>query len=151
MGIVLLLVLLERGMFFEQFRCKTEILLSTYLCKIVTKVPYVLSHKFTFLDYSKEGIRGIPGTKIISNFLTKPGFHIVNINRYIFGHELGPAVCYHEFNAFEELISRSWHANCLLLDIDYSYTSCMSTLDHMMSIMSYPRKVGHDLDFKISL
>ena len=22
---------------------------------------------------------------------------------YIFGHELGPAVCYHEFNAFEEL------------------------------------------------
>ena len=40
---------------------------------------------------------------IISNFLTKPGFHMVNINRYIFGQELGPAVCYHEFNAFEEL------------------------------------------------
>ena len=39
----------------------------------------------------------------ISNFLTKPGFHMVNINRYILGHELGPAVCYHEFNAFEEL------------------------------------------------
>ena len=35
------------------------------------------------------------GQKI--NFLTKPGF------QYIFGHELGPAVCYHEFNAFEEL------------------------------------------------
>ena len=30
-------------------------------------------------------------------------------------------------------------------------TSCMSTLDDMMSIGSYPRKVGHDLDFKISL
>ena len=43
------------------------------------------------------------GQKIISNFLTKPGFHMVNINRYIFGHELGPAVCYHEFNTFEEL------------------------------------------------
>ena len=43
------------------------------------------------------------GQKIISNFLTKPGFHMVNINRYIFEHELGPAVCYHEFNAFEEL------------------------------------------------
>ena len=26
------------------------------------------------------------------------------------------------------------HANCLLLDVDYSYTSCMSTLDDMMSI-----------------
>ena len=43
------------------------------------------------------------GQKIISNFLTKPGFHMVNINRYVFGHELGPAVCYREFNAFEEL------------------------------------------------
>ena len=52
------------------------------------------SHKFTLLDYSKESIHGIPGTKIISNFLTKPGLHMVNINRYIFGHELGPAVCY---------------------------------------------------------
>ena len=58
------------------------------------------SYKFTLLDYSKESIHGI---SVISNFLTKPGFHIVNINRYIFGHELGPAVCYHEFNAFEEL------------------------------------------------
>ena len=27
----------------------------------------------------------------------------------------------------------------------------MSTLDDMMSIRSYPRKVCHDLDFKISL
>ena len=44
-----------------------------------------------------------PGQRFFSNFLTKPGFHMVNINRYIFGHELGPAVCYHEFNAFEEL------------------------------------------------
>ena len=43
------------------------------------------------------------GQKIISNFLTKPGFHMVNINRYIFGRKLGPAVCYLEFNAFEEL------------------------------------------------
>ena len=43
------------------------------------------------------------GQNIISNFLTKPGFHMVNINRYIFGHELSPAVCYHEFNASEEL------------------------------------------------
>ena len=43
------------------------------------------------------------GQKIISNFLSKPGFYMVNINRYIFGHELGPTVCYHEFNAFEEL------------------------------------------------
>ena len=43
------------------------------------------------------------GQKIISNFLTKPGFYMLNINRYIFGHELGSAVCYHEFNAFEEL------------------------------------------------
>ena len=61
------------------------------------------SHKFTFLDYSKESIHGTWGTINISNFLTKSGLHMVNINRYIFGHELGPAVCYHEFNAFEEL------------------------------------------------
>ena len=39
----------------------------------------------------------------------------------------------------------------LLIDIDYSYTSCISTLDDMMSIRSYPRKVDHDLDLKISL
>ena len=43
------------------------------------------------------------GQKIIAIFLTKPGFHMVNIKRYIFGHELGPAVCYYEFNAFEKL------------------------------------------------
>ena len=43
------------------------------------------------------------GQKIISNFFTKPGFYMMNINRYIFGHELGLAVCYHEFNAFEEV------------------------------------------------
>ena len=35
-------------------------------------------------------------------FSSKSGLHIMNINRYIFGHELGPAVCYYEFNAFEE-------------------------------------------------
>ena len=61
------------------------------------------SHKFTLLDYSKESIHGIHGTNIIPNFLTKLRFHMVNINRYIFGYELGPAVCYHEFDAFEEL------------------------------------------------
>ena len=48
-------------------------------------------------------------------------------------------------------ISRSWHTNGLLLDIDYSYTSCKYILDDMMSIMSYPRKVGHDLDLETSL
>ena len=105
MGIVLLPVLLERGMFYEQFWCKTKILFKQIFMQNSnqTKVPHVLSHKFTLLDYSKESIHGIHGTKIISNFLTKPGFHMVNMNRYIFGHELGPAVCYHEFNAFEEL------------------------------------------------
>ena len=41
--------------------------------------------------------------KLFLNFLTKSGLHMVNTNRYIFGHELGPAVCYYEFNAFEEL------------------------------------------------
>ena len=61
MGIVLLPALLERGIFFEQFWCKTEILFKQYMCKIVTKVPYVLSHKFTLLDYSKESIHSIPG------------------------------------------------------------------------------------------
>ena len=38
----------------------------------------------------------------------------------------------------------------LLLDIDYSYTSCKSIHDDMMSIGSKPRKVGHDLNLKIS-
>ena len=33
-----------------------------YFCKIVTKVPYVLSHKFTVLDYSKESVHGTLGT-----------------------------------------------------------------------------------------
>ena len=44
-----------------------------------------------------------PGQYIYYNFWTKPGLPMANINRYISGHELGPAVCYHEFNAFEEL------------------------------------------------
>ena len=48
-------------------------------------------------------------------------------------------------------ISRSLHLNDLLLDIDYSYTSCKCILDDMTSIRSKPRKVGHDLDLKISL
>ena len=41
--------------------------------------------------------------------------------------------------------------NGLLLDIDYSYTSCKYTLDDMTSIRSKLRKVGHDLDLKFSL
>ena len=48
-------------------------------------------------------------------------------------------------------ISRSLHLNDLLLVIDYSYTSCKCILDGIMSIRSKPRKVGHDLDLKISL
>ena len=48
-------------------------------------------------------------------------------------------------------ISRLWHANDLLLDIDYSYTSCKYIWDDMMSIRSKPEKIGHDLDLKISL
>ena len=62
-GIVLLPVLLEGGCFLNNFGAKQKFFLSTYLCKLVTKVPYVLSHKFTLLDYSKESIHGIPGTK----------------------------------------------------------------------------------------
>ena len=48
-------------------------------------------------------------------------------------------------------ISRSLHLNDLLLNIDYSFTSCKCILDDMMSIRLKPRKVGHDLDLKISL
>ena len=47
-------------------------------------------------------------------------------------------------------ISRSQHENGLLCDIDYSYTSFKSILDDVMLIRSLPRKVGHDLDLKIS-
>ena len=46
-------------------------------------------------------------------------------------------------------ISRSLHLNDLLLNIDYSFTSCKCILDDMMSIRSKPRKVGQDLDLKI--
>ena len=46
----------------NNFGAKQKYFSSKYLCKIVTKVPYVLSHKFTLLDYSKESIHGIPGT-----------------------------------------------------------------------------------------
>ena len=46
----------------NNFDAKQKYFSSKYLCKIVTKVPYVLSHKFTLLDYSKESIHGIPGT-----------------------------------------------------------------------------------------
>ena len=48
-------------------------------------------------------------------------------------------------------ISKSLYLNDLLLDTDYSYTSCKCILDDMRSIRSKPRKVGHDLDLKISL
>ena len=41
-GIVLLPVPLERGMF-DYFGAKQKYFSSTYLCKIVTKGPYVLS------------------------------------------------------------------------------------------------------------
>ena len=53
----------KRNVFFNNFGAKQKYFSSTYLCKIVTKVPYVLSHKFTLFDYSKESIHGIPGTK----------------------------------------------------------------------------------------
>ena len=46
----------------NNFGAKQKYFSSKYFCKIVTKVPYVLSHKFTHLDYSKESIHGIPGT-----------------------------------------------------------------------------------------
>ena len=48
--------------FLNNFGAKQKYFPSTYLCKIVTKVPYVLSHKFTLLDYSKESIHGTQGT-----------------------------------------------------------------------------------------
>ena len=46
-------------------------------------------------------------------------------------------------------ISRSWHTNGLLLDTDYSHTSCKYILDDMVLIRSKLRKVGHDPDLKI--
>ena len=46
----------------NNFGAKQKYISSKYLCKILTKVPYVPSHKFTLLDYSKESIHGIPGT-----------------------------------------------------------------------------------------
>ena len=53
-GIVLLPVLLERGMFFEQFWCKTKILSKHIFMQNSNQIPYVLSHEFTLLDYSRE-------------------------------------------------------------------------------------------------
>ena len=103
MGIVLLLVLLERGMFFEQFWCKTEIHFKhifmqnsnqSTICSLINLLSWI-TVKRVYMAYL--------GQNFFSNFLTKPGFHMENINRYIFGHELGSAVWYHEFNAFEEL------------------------------------------------
>ena len=54
-GIVLLPVLLERGMVFEQFRCKTFMQNSNQNTNIYSLIN-LLS------DYSKESIHGIPGT-----------------------------------------------------------------------------------------
>ena len=48
-------------------------------------------------------------------------------------------------------ISGSQHSNGLLLDFDYSYTSCKYILDDMVLIRSQPKNVGHDLDYKKSL
>ena len=62
MGIVLLPVLLERGMFFEQFWCKTEILFK-HIFMQNSNQSTICTHKFTLFDYSKESIHGIPGTK----------------------------------------------------------------------------------------
>ena len=50
---------------------------------------------------------------------------------------------------FGSQISRSLHANGLLLEINYSYTSLKYILDDVMSIRSQLVKVGHDLDLKI--
>ena len=47
-------------------------------------------------------------------------------------------------------ICKTLHANGLLCDIDYSYTSFNYILDDVMLIRSEPRNVGHDLDLKIS-
>ena len=47
-------------------------------------------------------------------------------------------------------ISRPLHANGLLLEINYSYTSFKYILHDMMLIRSKPRKAGHNLDLKIS-
>ena len=60
-GIVLLPILLERGMFFEQFRCKAEILLKQiFMQNSKQNTMYTLIN--LLLDYSKESIHGIHGT-----------------------------------------------------------------------------------------
>ena len=69
------------------------------------------------------------GQKLISNFLTKPGFHMVDMN-------WAQLFVIMNLMHLRSQIKKSWHANCLLLDIDQSYTSCMSTLDDIMSIRS---------------
>ena len=48
-------------MFFEQFRCKAEILLKQIFMQNSFQ-NIILSHKFTLSDYSKESIHGIYGT-----------------------------------------------------------------------------------------
>ena len=65
MGIVLLPVLLERGMFFEQFWCKTEILFKHIFMQSSNQSTTCTLINL-LLDYSKESIHGIPGT--INNF-----------------------------------------------------------------------------------
>ena len=102
MDIVLLPVLLERGMFFEQFWCKTEILFKHIFMQNSNQSTSCTLMNLLSQITLKRVYMAYLGQKIISNFLTKPGFHMVNmvnINRYIFGHKLGPTVCYHEFNA----------------------------------------------------
>ena len=60
-GIVLLAVQLERGMFFEQFRCKTEILFKQiFMQNSNQNTIYTLINLLS--NYSKESIHGIPGT-----------------------------------------------------------------------------------------
>ena len=52
----------KRNVFWNNFGAKLKYFPNTSLCKIVTKVPFVLCHKFTLLDYSKESIHGTWGT-----------------------------------------------------------------------------------------
>ena len=60
-GIVLLPVLLERGMFFEQFRCKAKILLKQiFMQNSNQNTIHTLINLLS--DYSKESIHGIHGT-----------------------------------------------------------------------------------------
>ena len=61
-GIVLLAVLLERGMFFEQFRCKTEILFKQIFMQNSNQNTICTLINLLSQDYSEVSIHGIPGT-----------------------------------------------------------------------------------------